>query len=151
MSLIELILNTFTNSSQFLIEVFKFFPPILILMGLLEAWIPKDKIETHLGHESGIKGMLFAIILGSAAAGPLFAAFPIAKSLSEKGVRAANTVIFLCSWATIKIPILIMESSYLGIRFSLLRLFVTLPFILLMGLIIERLCQNNGSIFSNDH
>lgn len=139
MNLAELSYNTLLNSSHFFLEVIKFFPPILILMGLLDAWIPKEKIQTHLGDKSGLRGIFFAILLGTAAAGPLFAAFPIAKSLSEKGVRIANTVIFLGSWATIKIPMFILESSYLGIRFALLRLIITLPFIVLIGFLIERL------------
>lgn len=138
MNLAELPYKTLLNSSQFFIEVIKFFPPILILMGLLDAWVPKEKIQMHLGHKSGVKGVFLAILLGTAAAGPLFAAFPIAKSLSEKGIRTANTVIFLGSWATIKIPMLIMECSFLGVRFALLRLIVTLPFIVLIGLVIEK-------------
>lgn len=126
------------NSFQFLLEVIKFFPPILILMSLLDVWIPKEKLQQSLGGESGAKGNILAIMLGSAAAGPLFAAFPLAKSLSEKGVRRANVVIFLGAWATIKIPMLLMESSFLGVKFTLIRLFTTLPFIIGIGYFIEK-------------
>ena len=139
MNLGELSYNTFLNSFHFFIEVIKFFPPILILMGLLNVWIQKEKIQIYLGHKSGLMGTVLAILLGTVAAGPLFAAFPIAKSLSEKGVRTANTVIFLGSWATIKIPMFLMECSFLGVRFAVLRLIITLPFILLIGFLIERL------------
>jgi uncharacterized membrane protein YraQ (UPF0718 family) len=139
MNIVELSYNTCSNSSHFFIEVIKFFPPILILMGLLDAWVPKEKIQSYLGNGSGLRGIVLAILLGTAAAGPLFSAFPIAKSLSEKGVRTANTVIFLGSWATIKIPMFIMECNFLGVRFALLRLVITLPFIVLIGFLIERL------------
>lgn len=139
MNTAELSYNTFLNSSHFFGEVIKFFPPILILMGLLDAWISKEKIQVYLGNDSGLRGIVLAILLGTAAAGPLFAAFPVAKTLSEKGVRRANTVIFLGSWATIKIPMLIMECSFLGVRFALLRLLITLPFIVLIGFLIEKL------------
>lgn len=139
MNLTELFYNTLLNSSYFFIEVIKFFPPILVFMGLLDAWIPKEKIQVYLGYKSGLMGIVLAILLGTAAAGPLFAAFPIAKSLSEKGVRTANTVIFLGSWATIKIPMLIMECSFLGVRFALLRFIITMPFIVIIGFLIERL------------
>ena len=126
------------NSFHFLIEVIKILPPILILMGLLDVWISEDKIQDHLGKNSGIKGPILSIVLGTAAAGPLFAAFPIALSLGKKGVRTANLVIFLSSWATIKIPMLIMESSFVGFKFSILRLIITLPFIFLMGYLMEK-------------
>ncbi len=138
MILAELSYKTLLNSSSFFMEIIKYFPPILILMGLLDTWIPKEKIQTYLGDRSGVRGAFLAILLGSAAAGPLFAAFPIAKSLSQKGVRTANTVIFLGAWATIKIPMIIMESSFLGIRFALLRLVITIPFIILIGHLVER-------------
>lgn len=138
MNLSELVFKTFLNSSLFFIEVIRIFPPILILMGLLDVWVPKEKIQTHLGTKSGIKGTILAILLGTAAAGPLFAAFPIAKSLSNKGVRKANSVIFLGAWATIKIPMLIMEGSFIGIRFAILRLIITVPFIILIGHLVER-------------
>lgn len=139
MNLAELSYNIFLNSSHFFIEVIKFFPPILVLIALLDAWMPKEKIQVYLGYKSGLLGIILAILLGTAAAGPLFAAFPIAKALSEKGVRTANTVIFLGSWATIKIPMLITECSFLGVQFALLRLIITLPFIVLIGFLIERL------------
>lgn len=134
----EISKQSFVNSFHFSIEVLKMLPPILILMGLLDVWVSREMIESHLGKESGVKGIVISILLGSVAAGPLFTAFPIAKSLTRKGVRTANTVIFLGSWATIKIPMLIMESSFIGVRFAMLRLIVTVPFIILIGYIIEK-------------
>lgn len=130
--------QSFVNSFQFFIEVIKMLPPILILMGLLEVWVSREMIESHLGKESGIKGVVISILLGTAAAGPLFSAFPIAKSLINKGVRTANAVIFLGAWATIKIPMLVIESRFIGWRFAMLRLIVTVPFIILMGYFMEK-------------
>lgn len=135
----NIIFQTLLNSFQFSIIVFKIFPPVLILMGLLDAWVPREKIIQHLGVKSGLKGVMLSLLIGSVAAGPLFAAFPIAQSLSVKGVRTSNTVIFLGAWATIKVPMLIMESSFLGARFAILRLVITVPFIILIGHLVERL------------
>lgn len=135
----NIIFQTLLNSFQFSIIVFKIFPPVLILMGLLDAWVPREKIIQHLGVKSGLKGVMLSLLIGSVAAGPLFAAFPIAQSLSDKGVRTSNTVIFLGAWATIKVPMLIMESSFLGARFAILRLVITVPFIILIGHLVERL------------
>lgn len=134
----NIIFQTLLNSFQFSIIVFKIFPPVLILMGLLDAWVPREKIIQHLEVTSGLKGVMLSLLIGSVAAGPLFAAFPIAQSLSDKGVRTSNTVIFLGAWATIKVPMLIMESSFLGARFAILRLVITVPFIILIGNLVER-------------
>lgn len=132
------------NSFDFFLEVLKILPPVMILMGLLEVWVSREIVEAHLGIESGLRGAFISILLGSVAAGPLFAAFPIALSLKHKGVRTANVVIFLGSWATIKVPMLLMESSFIGVRFALLRLVITIPFILGIGYLMEKNLGSEG-------
>ncbi|MGD0843778.1 MAG: hypothetical protein ABSA06_05330 [Geobacteraceae bacterium] len=51
----------------------------------------------------------------------------------------ANIAIFLGTWATIKIPMIMMESSFIGIRFALLRLALTIPGVLGVGFLMERI------------
>ena len=120
-------------------EVLVIVPSVLILIGLFDAWVPKELVEHGLGPKSGLRGVLFALLLGTGAAGPLYAAFPIGLSLRAKGARTANLVIFLGAWATIKIPMLMMESAFLGTRFALLRLAMTLPGIIACGFLMEYL------------
>jgi uncharacterized membrane protein YraQ (UPF0718 family) len=118
-------------------EVLAIVPSVLILIGLFDAWVPKEVVERGLGPKSGLRGVLFALLLGTGAAGPIYAAFPIGVSLREKGARTANLVIFLGAWATIKIPMLMMESAFLGTRFAILRLVLTLPGIIACGFAME--------------
>jgi len=51
-------------------------PPIFILLGLLDVWVPRETMIKYMGEGSGLKGVLLAIFIGSAAAGPLYGAFP---------------------------------------------------------------------------
>jgi len=127
------------NSFNFLVEVLEIVPPVMVLMGLIDVWTPRKLVEEHLGFGSGARGSALAILLGTAAAGPLYAAFPIALSLRKKGARLANIVVFLGTWATIKIPMLLMESNFIGIRFALLRLALTVPGVLGAGFLMERM------------
>jgi uncharacterized membrane protein YraQ (UPF0718 family) len=127
------------KSLSFLIEVLFIVPPVMVLMGLIDVWTPRKLVEDNLGPASGARGSALAILLGSAAAGPLYAAFPIALSLRIKGARLANIAIFLGTWATIKIPMIMMESSFIGIRFALLRLALTIPGVLGVGFLMERI------------
>lgn len=120
-------------------EVLAIVPAVLILIGLFDAWVPKEVVERGLGPKSGLRGLLFALLLGTGAAGPLYAAFPIGLSLREKGARTANLVIFLGAWATIKLPMLMMESAFLGTRFAMLRLALTAPGIVACGFALEAL------------
>jgi uncharacterized membrane protein YraQ (UPF0718 family) len=119
-------------------EVLAIVPSVLVLLALFDVWVPKEVIERSLGADSGAKGVLLALLLGTGAAGPIYAAFPIALSLRAKGARTANLVIFLGAWATIKLPMLMMESAFLGTRFAMLRLALTLPGILAVGFLLER-------------
>ncbi len=83
-------------------------PSVLVLMGRFDVWVPKRLIESRVGAGSGPQGMCLALLLGTAAAGPLYAAFPVARALQQEGARLANFVTFLapgerpgsqcCSW-----------------------------------------------------
>ena len=126
------------NASGFLWEVLQIVPMVMVLMGLFDVWVPRALVERSIGSGTGLRGMLFTIMLGTAAAGPIYAAFPVAISLLKKGARMANIGIFLGAWATIKIPMVLMESSFIGLRFALLRLALTIPGVIVVGVLMER-------------
>ena len=127
------------TSRNYFFEMLGILPAILILLGLLDAWVPKKTVERLLGKDSGISGIGIAILTGTAAAGPLYVAFPVAASLLKKGARISNVAIFLCSWAAIKIPMLMFETKFLGFKFSMLRLVLTIPSAILIGFAMERI------------
>lgn len=112
-------------------------PAIFILMGLMEVWIPKDKIQKWLGSDSGIKGAGIAFALGTLPTGPLYVAFPMTATLIRKGASITNMVIFLGSWAALKIPQLMVEIKFLGITFTLLRFGLTILALVLVGYLME--------------
>ena len=128
-----------TTAGSFVLEVLSVLPPILVLLGLLDVWVPRAFVEARLGPGAGWQGTALAVLLGTAAAGPLYAAFPVAVSLRQKGARLANVVVFLGTWAAVKTPMILMEASFVGLRFALLRLTFTLPCVLATGWIMERL------------
>ncbi len=115
------------------------FPAILILMGLFNVWVSKEFIMNHLGENSGFKGILIAFFLGAIPTGPIFIAFPIAQALRKKEASYTNIVIFLSAWACVKIPQELVELQFLGAKFMLVRLSLTVVFITIMGLAINKL------------
>ena len=76
-------------------EMFLVIPPIFILLGLLDVWVPRETMIRFMGEGSGIKGVILSFILGSAAAGPLYGAFPVASVFMKKGVKFSNILIFI--------------------------------------------------------
>lgn len=90
----------------------------------------------YMGEKLGLKGIILAIFLGSAAAGPLYGAFPIAAVFMKKGVKFRNILIFIGAWSTTKIPMFSFELSALGARFAVTRLLVNIPDIILIAYIL---------------
>lgn len=121
-----------------MIEMLIIIPPIFILIGLLDVWVSKERMIKLIGEGSGIKGNILAIILGSAAAGPLYAAFPIAHMLMRKGATFRNVILFIGAWSTTKIPMIIFEIASMGYKFALMRLAVSMISIFFIAFVIEK-------------
>jgi uncharacterized membrane protein YraQ (UPF0718 family) len=128
-------MNTKANFKQMLGVL----PPIFILLGLMDVWVPRETMIRYMGEGSGIKGVFLSIFLGAAAAGPLYGAFPVAGLMMKKGAKFSNVITFLGAWSTLKIPMFLFETSALGARFSVTRWVVSLTGVILMAYIIDRL------------
>ena len=127
---------------NYLREMILIIPPVFVLMGLLEVWVPKEKIRMLIGSGSGLKGYLFSFLMGTLPTGPLYIAFPMAGALVNKGASISNIVIFLGAWAAIKIPQLIVETEFLGVPFTALRFALTLTAVIIIGFVMERLIKS---------
>jgi uncharacterized membrane protein YraQ (UPF0718 family) len=118
---------------QFLSEMIFVMPAVLVIMGLFAVWVPKEMINRYLGHGSGLRGMVIALLFGTLPTGPLYAAFPLSKGLLDKGASPANVFIFLAAWACIKIPQELVELQFLGWRFTLARFSFTVIVVFVMA------------------
>lgn len=124
-------------------EMLLIIPPIFVLLGLLDVWVPKETMMKYMGENSGLKGIILAIVIGSAAAGPLYGAFPVAAVFMKKGVKFSNVLIFIGAWSTTKIPMFLFELSSLGVKFALTRLLVDIPGIILIAYTLCFLIDNS--------
>ncbi len=134
-----------------LLEMLWVLPPIFILLGLLDVWIKRETMVKYMGEGSGLKGVVLAFLIGSAAAGPLYAAFPVAAVLMKKGSRFTNVLIMLGAWSTTKIPLILFEASSMGPKFMLLRLAMDLIGIALIAFLTDRLLTGDekAEIYKN--
>ena len=128
-------------------EMLSVLPPIFILLGLLDVWVDRVTMMKYTGKGSGFKGVLIAFLLGSAAAGPLYAAFPFAAVMLKKGTSLTNVLIFIGAWSTTKIPLLAFEASSMGPTFTLVRLGLSLVGIPLIALITDRVIGVRPTIY----
>jgi len=136
-------------SWEYFLEMIIILPAVMIVMGLFSVWISDDIIMKYLGESSGFKGILLSLFLGTLPIGPLYVAFPIAAFLIKKGARVSNIIIFLSAWACIKLPQELVELEFLGFNFMIVRLLLTIIFVIIMGLAIEFIInrKDNGSTY----
>ncbi|OPJ56811.1 permease [Alkalithermobacter paradoxus] len=125
------------NSIYYVLEMLQIMPVIFILTSLIEAWVPKEVIMNSFGEKSGIKGSMISFILGSFSAGPIYAAFPVCKTLIKKGASISNVVIILSTWAVVKVPMLANEAKFLGTKFMSIRWILTTISIFIMAYIVS--------------
>jgi uncharacterized membrane protein YraQ (UPF0718 family) len=122
----------------FLTEMLCVLPMMFLLIGVFDVWVPRDVVERHVGEKAGPIAVLWMILLAMLQAGPLYGAFPVAAALSKKGCAARYVFIYLGAFSVMKLPMLGFEITFLGWRFSLVRLLFTLPVFITIGYIMGR-------------
>ncbi len=130
------------NSGYYIKEMLLIMPVIFVLTALLDMWIPKEKIMLYLGKGSGVKGVFLSFVVGSISAGPIYAAFPMCVMLHKKGASIRNIVIILSSWAVIKVPMLLNEAKFLGLKFMAVRWVLTVLAIILFSWIASKIIND---------
>ena len=136
-------IKTVESATFSFIQMLSVLPPIMILLGLLDAWIPRETLIKYMGNDSGFFGVFMSILIGSLAAGPMYAAFPFTAILIKKGVKFSNVIIFMNAWCVTKISTLFFEISSLGFKFTLSRLLIDIPGIIIMGYLVSYLINDN--------
>jgi uncharacterized membrane protein YraQ (UPF0718 family) len=124
---------------DFLIEMALVLPPMFLLVGLFEVWVPRAVVERHAGKRAGFAAIPWMVLLATVQAGPLYGAFPVAVGLWRKGCAPRNVFIYLGAFSAMKIPMLTFEVAFLGWSFSLARTLITLPVFIVIGVVMERL------------
>lgn len=135
----ELGMRTLTSTLSGVKEMLLVIPPVFVLLGLLDVWVPRETMVRFMGEGSGVKGAAMAVLLGSAAAGPLYAAFPVAGVFMKKGVTFLNVLLFLGAWSTTKIPMVLFELASMGPLFTFTRLGLSFIGISLIAIAVNRL------------
>lgn len=138
-------------SFENLIDLLAVVPPIFLLLGLLDVWVPREVMIKLTGEGSGLLGITLSFLLGSFAAGPLYAAFPVAGIMLKKGSKLSNIMVFIGAWSTTKIPLLLFEATSLGWSFMLGRFLLNLPVILIIGYFVQKSLPEKDiqAIYSN--
>ena len=137
-------IQTGKNLLDFTVQMMKVLPFAFILIGLFEIWVPREAVERHMGSASGWRGHLWAVILAAPMVGGLYVAFPMAYTLHKKGAGLGAIFTFLGASSLCRIPMLIFEASFLGVKFSMARLAVSIPLVIGSSVILGRVLEKKG-------
>jgi len=118
------------NFLSFAKDLLKILPFAFILIGLFEVWIKRETVEKHLGDEAGIRGYVWAILLAGTTVGGLYVALPIACSLCNKGAKLSIVLTYIGASAIARVPMTVFEASFVGVKFTAIRLLVSLPLVI---------------------
>ena len=133
-----------THALHFGLKMLSRLAPVLLLvfflMFLLNIFIKPDWIRNHVGHDSGLKGFLIAIVSGIISMGPIYAWYGMLKDFHKKGMRPALVAAFLYS-RSVKLPLLPLMVYYFGTVYTLVLSLYMILFSGLNGLFTEWLAS----------
>ena len=106
------------NSGYYIKEMLMIMPVIFVLTALLDAWVPKEKITKISGERiKKRRESCFRLYWAVFPQDRYMRRFPFCVMLLKKGASIKNIVIILSSWAVIKVPMLLNEAKFLGMKF----------------------------------
>lgn len=143
------VLIALKESKYYFIEMLQILPAVFVLTSMIQTWIPTQVIMKYFGKNSGVKGYFVSIVIGSLSAGPIYAAFPVCQTLLKKGARVSNVVIILSTWAVVKVPMLINEVKFMGLKYMIFRWTFTILAIFIMAYLMEKLIETESIIKSD--
>jgi len=125
-----------SNFMIFARDMASILPPAFVLIGLFEVWVSRESIEKNFGNTSGFKQYIYAVLLAATTVGGTFVAFPVANSLYHKGANYSSIFTYVTSASLVMIPMSIMEASILGVKFTAIRIGVSLPLVIISSIIL---------------
>jgi uncharacterized membrane protein YraQ (UPF0718 family) len=127
-----------------LLTMLKILPFAFILIALFDIWVERETIEKHLGEGGGGKSFFWAVLLGSTTMGPMIVCLPVAAALHRKGARLTVIFTYIAASSVARVAMTIFESSYMGVKFTIIRYAVSLPLIVGSSIILGRALQRRG-------
>ena len=109
---------------------------VFAIVGFLNVFVPTSFIRDALGSAGGALSLLTGTAIGSAAAGPPVAAYPIAQQLLDAGAWAPAIAAFIVSWTLVGFLSLPFEGQMFGTKFAVWRNVLSFGLAMVVGLIV---------------
>lgn len=110
------------------------FLSVLVIIGLALAILTPEQISRFLGSDSGLFGILVALLIGGITLIPGFVAFPLAAALLNNGAGYGQIAAFVSALMMVGVVTIPMEMQTFGKKATLLRNGLALAFSLIVAL-----------------
>lgn len=104
------------------------FLSIIIIVGLMLAFIDTNTISRLIGSESGVLGVIFSTVIGSIVMVPTFVAFSTANTLLNSGAGYAQVAGLVSTLTFVGIMTFSLEAKYIGKKAAFYRNFFAFLF-----------------------
>jgi uncharacterized membrane protein YraQ (UPF0718 family) len=107
-----------------------------LIGALITALLPREKVARWIGHESGITGLVVAMLAGFILPGGPVTMYTVAGAFLLVGADIGATVAFLTSWTLLGYTrALVWELPFFGPDFVIWRMILSLPLPIIAGLL----------------
>ena len=108
---------------------------IILVIGLIQGFIPPNLISKFLGEQSGIGGVLLIGLMGAVMHIPAIISFPLAASLLENGASVTAVATFITTLTMVGVVTFPLEAKILGKKLAILRNGLSFVIAMIIGLI----------------
>jgi len=116
---VEATLMSLKSSLILLYSLIPIFILIITITALINYFVKPKHIIKHLGQESGVKGIFYAIISGILIHGPLYMWYGLIQEIRKSGAKEQLLITFLFARA-VKLPLLVLMIDLFGIAFTII-------------------------------
>ncbi|MCF6266906.1 MAG: hypothetical protein L3J57_10215 [Desulfuromusa sp.] len=125
-------------SSEMLIKLLPVLALVSGFMFLNNLFVKPSWVRNHVGHDSGWRGMLIAVVGGTVSMGPIYVWYGMLQEFQQKGMRISLIASFLYA-RSVKLQLLPLLIYYFGWLYAVVLVFYLIIFSVFNGLLTERL------------
>jgi uncharacterized membrane protein YraQ (UPF0718 family) len=131
------------DSAVMMMQIFPKIAGALILAGFVQVLLPRQVVMQLIGEGAGFRGIVIATFAGMLTPGGPIVSFPLISALYSMGAAVSTLIAYLISWELMGMQrILIWEIPLMGVKFTVLRVSVSLLFPLIAGIIAQKLINH---------
>jgi uncharacterized membrane protein YraQ (UPF0718 family) len=124
------------KGASILLSLLPLFLLIITLTALINYFLKPKQIIKHFGKESGVKGVLYALVGGIISHGPMYAWFAMLQDMRSHGLKDGLIAVFMYARA-VKLPLLPFMVDLFGLMFTIIMTLYILIAAVIQGKIID--------------